>query len=374
MSTYLKVPLDKYKCGQGRSAPPFPQFTKPEPIGFMSINGDAREYGNDAGHLGYFWRIPEPPLDLSAGIDQVHRKAVDPEYFDIHMFCKFIQNHRELLHPTESGALKLDADFVTFRGILRLIMCLPYDNKELCLRATQLNGTIYLSKLETDADREDRAKMTQHHLNMCSWGYKFEQYCLSAEPNVEPTTSVPVNENDEFNCFFRTKLGGLRVIFGAEMDGIKSDKSVDLNDPKVLANLKFVELKTTSVNMTPKQLRTFDRYKSLNWWAQSFLVGIESIFAGLRDNNGIVHNIREFIELKMLMDIINDPYAVVQLDYKPGYSGIKYTIIRRSDEPQRTPNGHNELNKVHRFIPDSYRNLLNGTPLSATATNLTNSD
>lgn len=30
------------------------------------------------------------------------------------------------------------------------------------------------------------------------------------------------------------------------------------------------------------------RYKSLKWWAQSFLVGIQTIVCGYRDDNGIV--------------------------------------------------------------------------------------
>ena len=36
--------------------------------------------------------------------------------------------------------------------------------------------------------------------------YKFEQYLTSTTPKASPDTSVPVNENEEFCCLFRSKV------------------------------------------------------------------------------------------------------------------------------------------------------------------------
>ncbi len=52
---------------------------------------------------------------------------------------------------------------------------------------------------ETPRDRE-----------LCSYGFKFEQYMSVSRPGAaqsEADTSQPVNENTEFCCIFRTRLG-----------------------------------------------------------------------------------------------------------------------------------------------------------------------
>lgn len=36
------------------------------------------------------------------------------------------------------------------------------------------------------------------------------------------------------------------------------------------------------------------RHKLLKWWCQSFLVGIETIYCGFRDDNGVVTSVKEF--------------------------------------------------------------------------------
>lgn len=36
------------------------------------------------------------------------------------------------------------------------------------------------------------------------------------------------------------------------------------------------------------------RFKLLKWWCQSFLVGIETIYCGFRDDDGIVSSVKDF--------------------------------------------------------------------------------
>lgn len=126
--------------------------------------------------------------------------------------------------------------------------------------------------------------------------------------------------------------------------------------------------------MNQWQKRSFDSYKSLNWWSQSFLVGISTILAGLRDNNGLAHEIKEYSvlelhrnkpwspaatctflsnflhELKGLMEHINDSHAIIMLDYKVQRSKVVYTVLQ---------DGNGEP-----MLPDWYRQLLRGRPQS----------
>eukprot|EP00894_Picocystis_sp_ML_P000002 jgi/Pico_ML_1/50519/g2.t1 len=43
----------------------------------------------------------------------------------------------------------------------------------------------------------------------------------------------------------------------------------------------------------------FKKNKLIKWWAQSFLLGVQTIIAGYRDNKGICTNIGEFKTLEI---------------------------------------------------------------------------
>ncbi|XP_060662401.1 decapping nuclease DXO homolog [Drosophila nasuta] len=125
-----------------------------------------------------------------------------------------------------------------------------------------------------------------------------------------------------------------------------------MNDRKQLAAAEFVELKTSAHTMNRYQQRSFDSFKSLNWWCQSFLVGIRTIFVGLRDKEGLAHRIEEcavgelhrnkpwspaavtiflsnFLhELKLLMEHIDNSDAIVMLDFKATQDQVFYSVIR----------------------------------------------
>ncbi|EDW00133.1 decapping nuclease DXO homolog [Drosophila grimshawi] len=346
----------------------FPHFSRPDPIGFYSVD-EAGEFQDNASNLTYL-RLPHIsslPLDLNAGIEKVQRKRIDSDYRDIFQLCQYIYNHQELLRKSSTGCLVLSADFVTLRGILRQIMCTPYEiNGDYRLMATRLNGTIYISKMQTD-EHIKREQLSRKMKNMCSWGFKFEQYCSTSNPAVAPDTNEPVNEAKEFACIFRSKLNGLRLMYCAEMDCIKSDVQMNLSDPKQLRAAEFIELKTTTNKMNGYCRSLFNNYKSCNWWSQSFLVGIATIIAGKRDNKGLTHVIQEYSvgelhrnkpwsaaamtiflsdflhALKTLMEHIDDPHAVLMLEYKDNQKKVMYTVIE--DEP---------------LLPEWYRQLMHG--------------
>ncbi|XP_017133480.1 decapping nuclease DXO homolog [Drosophila elegans] len=366
---YINLPWQQHRHG-ARYDRPFPAMSRPECIGVCSIDA-RRDYVDDASGASYLMEPPWPrlPIDLNAGIEDVIRKPTDHATKDLEFVLLYIQRHKEQLlrkRPSQPGSLGLQTDFITLRGILRQIMCMQYEWKRVFrIKATLLNGNIYLAKEDTEEQRLENENMTEAQLNMCSWGFKFEQCVTSAQPRGKPVTNVPVNEAEEFMGMFRGQLAGLKLLYGAEMDCVVSQEPVDFKDPAVLNSLKFVELKTTAYNMNHNQMRSFEQYKSANWWSQSFLVNINTIFAGLRDAKGLVQKIEEidvrtlarskpwnpsamawFLEqflrqLKQLLVAIDDPFAVVQVDFRERRAS--YEVLR---DPE------------HQILPDWYRKLL----------------
>ena len=64
----------------------------------------------------------------------------------------------------------------------------------------------------------------------------FESGSTSTDNTTTSTTINPVNENEEFCCIFRSRLGSHSIVYGAEMDGFRLKSSQDLRD------LEFLDL------------------------------------------------------------------------------------------------------------------------------------
>ena len=109
-------------------------------------------------------------------------------------------------------------------------------------------------------------------------------------PSEKPPTNVPVNEAEEFCCMFSTTLNGQRILYGAEMDGIESNDTHDLDNAD-LNQFKFVELKVKLSEQNHRQKQNYHRFKLRNWWCQSFLVNIKKIIVGTRTADGIVNEL-----------------------------------------------------------------------------------
>lgn len=108
---------------------------------------------------------------------------------------------------------------------------------------------------------------------------------------MDPDTSAPVLEAEEFCCMFTTRLENTSILFGAEMDGIESSTVVDLTKTNP-NDLKFTELKVRMKPLNQRLANNFDRFKSRNWWCQSHLTNIPKIIVGFRTENGIVDELK----------------------------------------------------------------------------------
>ncbi len=64
--------------------------------------------------------------------------------------------------------------------------------------------------MNTEEALKRKERETPRDRELCSYGFKFEQYMSVSRPGAahsEAVTCQPVNENTEFCCIFRTRLG-----------------------------------------------------------------------------------------------------------------------------------------------------------------------
>lgn len=175
-------PRDSFRCKQ------FPMY-KRRIVGCFSLDHE-RRYMATGVNCKYLKKpisvSTRAHFDLNEGYNLVIKKqeSASKEKLD-HVLTFITQNLHKL---TNKNALELpqqerktlEADIVCFRGLLRLLMCTPYENKDgWSILATRYHGTIYLSAYETAENRHSREAQTDELKKILSYGFKFEQYMLS---------------------------------------------------------------------------------------------------------------------------------------------------------------------------------------------------
>lgn len=268
----------------------FPRFDPPKIIGYIGLENlkFARHVSN--ARVSY---------DLNLHLEKaIHRPSnLDVKLTDLH---KFLLEHEDRLNYSLETSLDR-AKFFCYRGLMTCVACTPYENREPWKIVALLHkGSIYLCARDTDEKINKKINMTDREKQFTSWGYKFEQYMLSDEPDSDPNPDIPVDETEEFSLVFSTHLNQNTIVYGAEMDGIRCDKGPVSPPPKkqghdaildYLSNKEFIELKTNRHIENSRQETSFRRFKSKKWWCQSFLVGIDTILCGYRNDDGIVEEL-----------------------------------------------------------------------------------
>ena len=259
----------------------FPFFRRPRIIGGFSVDAD-RKFVSDRSQMRFF--CPEKlknssqagssykrvNWDLNHGYDNVIRKDQNFKKDEaISFMLKWILQNKstfQVINPQTNETMPLtmlSTDFVCFRGLLTTIMCSPYEKRDgWQIFAVKHKGTIYLRQMDTEAQLKAEANKSEHQMRMCSWGYKFEQYVVEDLRNEkeesfnENRKFPPVNENEEFCCMYRARLGSHSVVYGAEMDGFRlrtpSEGALNLNDIDLNQDGHFIELKTTRTIDSPR--------------------------------------------------------------------------------------------------------------------------
>ncbi|CAH4030758.1 unnamed protein product [Pieris brassicae] len=269
-------------------AKPFPKFGRPEIIGYIGLE-----------NLKYARKISNKTVnfDLNLLVDEVQRK---PPELDVKLdrLIQFLSNNEKRLNITTPN--KLDsATIFCYRGLMTCITNTPYETEPWIIVALLFKGNIYLCARDTYIKKLKKKHMSDKDKLFTSWGFKFEQYILSDKPNVKPNPNVPNNEMEEFSCVFKTTLNSHKIIYAAEMDGIRCDKKEVPEAPHTdddvlnyLQDKEFIELKTNRHLEFPHQQKSYRQYRTKKWWCQSFLVGIDTILCGFRNDNGIVEKLQ----------------------------------------------------------------------------------
>ncbi|XP_054006089.1 decapping and exoribonuclease protein [Hylaeus anthracinus] len=295
---------------------PAKHFAKPQIVGHYSING-VREYCNDLSQLKYYIK-PLDPDNVYFDLDDNHNTIYKPENEDSKLdnLLRWMSENFDQLKRQDSNNENdrwLEPEIVCFRGLLKILMITPYHKEDgwiIC--ASKFKGTIYLCAFDTDKKKQRILKEPAHIKQWSSWGYKFEQYLLSGKPSTNPDLSLPLNQNEEFCCVFKSKLRETVLLYGAEIDGICFQQQIE--DILIGKDVELIELKTVThraFNSKGDMLPVKGGYRAprtLQWWCQCYLVDIKRITCGHRNDDGIVTKIKEY-NLRQLASDSRDSWS-----------------------------------------------------------------
>ncbi|XP_064077062.1 decapping nuclease DXO homolog [Vanessa tameamea] len=316
-------------------------LSKPLIIGYMSVDVN-RQYIPNLSQLKYLNSISngQTYLDLNHNIDVAVKRTTDENDEKIDLLLKFISHYREYINTTYKIL-----DFITYRRTLISVICSAFGVSEsLTIRACLFRGTIYLCSVENADELLRRKSLTKDEEKYCAWGYKFEQYILSDQPNLTPNIEKPVIENEEFSLFYFTTLGNLKLLYGAQIDALLAKESTTEN-PKsndfetnlnYLRSNKFAELKTNKEIQNIRQERNFKRYKLLRCWCQCILADLSGLLVGFRNDQGEVQRLQWFDTQDIVMyckNQWNPQQALNFLHYFLSYVKDSFEPYRNQTEP-----------------------------------------
>lgn len=360
-------------------------YQHPVEIACFSYDAERKVHMDDR-ELKYFY----PPTlsdhqqcNLSAGYPELFRERDEstPEYLDA--LLESLQHIRPQLERDDANncgsnrsVIGPPGTVVTWRGIMTKILCTPYNSNESWIFSVcRVNGVIYL--VETSESRANSSTpINDRHARMIFWGYRFESLATIdcnprevkdpyTDPRVTDRHLQQVNTNIQYCSVVKTKLGQRQLVLGGEVDCQLDDKVP--NDP----SRNYLELKTHRIipPNNPRLRRTFEQFKLLKIYIQSFLLAIPRVLIGFRNDAGILKSMEvfetlqiprmvrqqgywdpnvclnfadhclQFIEQHVVEDDGGDSTVVYQLRYYPD---------RRAIELSRLPAG------LHEFIPKNY--------------------
>ncbi|CAH2099915.1 unnamed protein product [Euphydryas editha] len=313
---------------------------RPTIIGYMSVDVN-RQYCSNLSQLKFLnsYSTTSTSLDLNYNIDAAIKRTTDENNEKINLLLQFLMHRNQYI-----TSLHKNLDFITYRRTLISIMCSAFNSSEsLIIKACLFQDKIYLCSVENTQEILRRQSRTKDEEKYCAWGYKFEQYLLSDQPNLSPNVEKPVVENEEFSIFYYTTLGDLKLLYGAQIDALLTKKSTT-QTPKTddfetnlnyLRNNEFAELKTNREIQNFKQERNFKRYKLLRCWCQCILANLNGLLVGFRNDQGIVQRLHWFNTQDLVEYCKNEWNPQQALDHLHYF----LTYIKNCFEPYKTQTG-----------------------------------
>lgn len=290
-SDTLRVPRPFHAAGR-------PQLREPKEIGCFSLIGD-REYVHSNRKMGYLVE-PEPTSPLDWDLNKGFAKRIPKSHSLVEKLDNLLRwvvdNLEKFSAPCDHGKpTGLHTDFVSYRGLLTVIMCSVYETREnWMLGATKYKDTIYLCQYATEEAVRRNENQSAKEERMTSWGYKFEQYMIAGEPTGVPDTEEGVNEKEEYCTIVRSRLNEVHsLLYGAEVDAV-DHRLVEKKPDLVHSPRRYVELKTSRLVDGKRQETNMHKFKLVKWWAQSYLIGIPRVICGFRDDSGLVRKLEDY--------------------------------------------------------------------------------
>ncbi|KAJ3102470.1 Dom-3 Z [Phlyctochytrium planicorne] len=306
IESFPVAPLDRYKVACAR-------FQEPTEIGYYSYDHERKLKIMDDSELKYYVPPDLSTCHLSTGYpDRYVARPSAIENLDALIECLDASNKDKVAN----GSPEVHPKFVTWRGIMTKIFCTPYAQDAWELRATFFNDTIYIMEYETPERRQQSFGGSDREKLMAYWGYRFESLStLSKPPDEVDGSGDPelkerlengiVNTNIQFCSVFKTKLGNNEIVMGAEVDCIVSDT----RQSATTRQKYYGELKTNRVVETANQQRSFEKFKLLRVYFQSWLAGIRHVVVGYRDDNGWVTSLETLKTLEIPRKVRGKEYA-----------------------------------------------------------------
>ncbi|EWZ45434.1 protein RAI1 [Fusarium oxysporum f. sp. raphani 54005] len=290
----------------GRFAGASQPVKRPKEFACFSYD-DNHEFHLDDSSLKYYY-TPQLGADLSKGFD-TFQKLDDTGDDHLDSLLKTIAAHEQ-----ETGK-KIDANIVTWRGMMTKIMAAPFDQMD----GFEMNATLYQDCIFIEENNAYKIASRSNEGNnkrrrgpplevMQFWGYKFETLSTLPAPwaetsrdFIENRENEAVNNKAQYCSVVRTGIGKSVLCLGGEVDAIWDSKPEEKGSP-----INWVELKTSAEIRNPGGMENFKR-KLMKYWIQSFLLGVPRIVVGFRTQDGILVEARE-METHRIPDMVNaDP-------------------------------------------------------------------
>ncbi|KHO01533.1 Protein RAI1 [Metarhizium album ARSEF 1941] len=340
-ATFSIQPIGRFT---GQSQP----VKRPKEFACFSYD-ENHEFRLDDSSIKYYY-TPQLGADLSRGFN-TFQKLDDSRDEHLDGLLKTI-----LAHERETGK-KIDANLVTWRGMMTKIMAAPFEQRD----GFEMNATLYQEcifieenneyKLQSRAKESHRGPRRGPPLEVMQyWGIS----ALPRSPSVPPSDRRPpkarkdtrthpslpqaikwienrenqtVNNKEQYCSVVRTGIGKTILCLGGEVDAstfllLLLSIASPLWDSKPLPGqpINWVELKTTAEIRSAHDMDNFHR-KLMKFWIQSFLLGVPKIIVGFRTRDGILVDVKE-IETHNIPQTVNSrPGAQWNADMCVNFAG-----------------------------------------------------
>jgi RAT1-interacting protein len=300
---------------------------RPKELGCFSRDID-NKISIDDSQLSYYY-LPDNDLNGNEGIDlssgfSKFKKNPNLDYGDftglLGSIIKYEKEHKK----------KISSKIITWRGLMRTLMLLPYENRDKFLyNIVVFDGQLFIqSDIEYRKFIEENEKVNDIQKKFIYSGYKFETIATLPKPwsqctrkEIEKRNKLEVNNIEQYAVIVKTTIGSTSLLLGAEVDCVYDYKPTDGTD--TLSH--YVELKTTGPLNDPNKVTQFEN-KLLKTWAQCFLVGIPKIIYAFRDASLRIRSIEEFKTEEIPLLIKNNPMNVEKHQQNPNLKVINKSM------------------------------------------------